>query len=104
MGFIRVARLEEIGDGGLLAVRLEGRTLCLARIGDEVYAFTDNCSHRDYPLSSGELDAEDCTITCDWHGARFDVRSGAALSLPATRPISVHECRVEGEAVFVDPS
>jgi len=43
-------------------------------------------------------------VTCEWHGAMFDIRTGAARSLPATRPIPVYEVRVEGEQVLVDLS
>ena len=102
MAFVKVADLAEVDPGELLGVRIGGRGVCLARVDDEVYAFADNCSHRDFPLSSGEIDTDDCSITCDWHGARFDIRTGAALSLPATRPIRVYPCRVEDGAVLVD--
>lgn len=102
MGFVRVAVLAEIGEGEVLGVRAEGRAVCLARVGDTVYAFADNCSHRDFPLSQGELDPDDCSITCEWHGARFDIRTGDPLALPATRPIAVYPCRVEDGVVFVD--
>lgn len=102
MAFVRVAALDEIEEGGVLAVEAEGRSVCLARLEDEVYAFADNCSHRDFPLSNGELDPDDCSITCEWHGARFDVRTGEALSLPATRPIRVYTSRVEDGEIFVD--
>jgi nitrite reductase/ring-hydroxylating ferredoxin subunit len=102
MAFVRVADLEAIGAGELLGVKVEGKAVCLARVDDEVYAFADNCSHRDFPLSSGELEPENCAITCDWHGARFDIRTGEALSLPATRPIRVYPCRIEDGAVYVD--
>lgn len=102
MAFVKVATLEEIGEGEVLAVEAEGKAVCLARVDDIVYAFADNCSHRDFPLSNGEVDPDDCSITCEWHGARFDIRTGAALALPATRPIPVYECRVEGDAILVD--
>ena len=102
MPFVRVADLEQIGEGELFGVKVEGKAVCLARVDDAVYAFADNCSHRDFPLSSGEIDVDDCSVTCDWHGARFDVRTGAALSLPATRPVRVYPCRVDEGAVLVD--
>lgn len=102
MAFVRVAGAGEIGDGEVLAVQAAGKSVCLARIGDEVFAFANNCSHRDFPLSEGELDPEECSITCDWHGARFDIRTGAVLALPATRPIQVYPCRLDGDEVFVD--
>lgn len=104
MAFVRVASLGELAEGGLLAVEAEGTRICLARADGEVYAFADNCSHRDFPLSEGELDTEECTVTCEWHGAEFDVRSGEALCLPATRPIAVFPCRVDGDEILVDPA
>ena len=102
MGFVKVADLSEIGEGEVLAVEAEGKPVCLARVEDVIYVFADNCSHRDVPLSQGELDPDDFSITCDWHGARFDVRTGAALCLPATRPVRTYPCRVEEGAIYVE--
>jgi 3-phenylpropionate/trans-cinnamate dioxygenase ferredoxin component len=102
MSFVKVATLDEIGEGEVLAVQAEGKAVCLARVDGEVYAFANNCSHREFPLSDGEVDPDDCSITCEWHGARFDIRTGAALSLPATRPIPVYDCRVDGGEIYVD--
>jgi 3-phenylpropionate/trans-cinnamate dioxygenase ferredoxin component len=102
VGWVRVASLEELDEGTTLAIEAEGRKLCLARAEGEVYAIADNCSHRDFPLSLGEVDAEGRTITCEWHGARFDLRSGTAECPPATRPVPVYEVRVEQGGVYVD--
>jgi 3-phenylpropionate/trans-cinnamate dioxygenase ferredoxin subunit len=104
VAFARVASLVEVPEGEVLGVEAEGKQICLARVDGEVYAFADRCSHRDFPLSNGELDTDECTITCEWHGAQFDVRTGAALCLPATRPIPVYPCRVEDDQIFVDAS
>jgi nitrite reductase/ring-hydroxylating ferredoxin subunit len=101
MAFVRVAALAELPEGSVLGVEAEGKRVCLARCEDEVYAFADNCTHRDFPLSAGELDAEDHTITCEWHGAAFDVRTGRALCLPATTAVKVYDCRVEEGAILV---
>jgi 3-phenylpropionate/trans-cinnamate dioxygenase ferredoxin component len=100
--FVRAALLSEVPEGGLLGTKVGDTHVCLAKVEGEVYAFRDNCSHRDFPLSDGEVDPDDCTVTCEWHGATFDMRTGAARSLPATRPIPVYEVKVEGEDVLVD--
>jgi 3-phenylpropionate/trans-cinnamate dioxygenase ferredoxin subunit len=102
MAFVKVATLAELPDGSVLGVEAGEKSICLANCEGEVYAFADNCSHRDFPLSNGELDVEECAITCDWHGAMFDLRSGAPLCLPATRPIAVYECRVEDGDILVN--
>ncbi len=100
--YIKVAVLSDVPPGEVLGVEAAGKRICLANVEGEIYAFQDNCSHRDFPLSQGELDEDDCTITCDWHGARFDIRSGAAVGLPATRPIAVYPVKVEGEEIWVE--
>lgn len=97
--FVRVAALEEVSPGQLLAVEVEGTRICLANTEGEVYAFQDNCSHRDFPLSSGDLG--DHEVECSWHGARFDVRTGRALCLPAIRPIKTYEVKVESGEIFI---
>ena len=102
--FVPVATLSDVSEGEVLGVEAEGKRVCLANVEGEIYAFADNCSHREFPLSNGELDTDDCTITCEWHGAIFDIRSGAALGLPATRPIATYPTRVEEERIFVDVS
>src|SRR5690606_4722428 len=102
MAFVKVASLAALPDGGALGVQAGGKATCLVRVGDTVYAFANNCTHRDFPLSEGEVDPEDCSITCEWHGARFDIRDGRALSLPATRPVHTYRCRVEGPDILVD--
>lgn len=99
----KAAALSELVPGGaVLGVEVAGRRVALARVDDAVYAFADNCSHRDFPLSLGEVDAEACTVTCEWHGAAFDIRTGAPLCAPATRPIAVYETKVEDGAVWVE--
>ncbi|HEX6037717.1 non-heme iron oxygenase ferredoxin subunit [Longimicrobium sp.] len=103
MGWTRIAALPELApEGAVLGVEAAGRRIALARVDGEVYAFADNCSHRDFPLSVGEVDTSACTVTCEWHGAAFDIRTGQPLCAPATRPIAVYEARVEDGAVWVD--
>jgi 3-phenylpropionate/trans-cinnamate dioxygenase ferredoxin component len=103
-GFVHAASVSDVPEGGALGVEVGGERVCLVKVEGEIYAFQDRCSHRDFPLSNGEVDTDDCTITCEWHGAVFDVRTGAARSLPATRPIRVFGTRLEDGSVLVDLS
>lgn len=97
--FVRVAALEDIPPGQLLSVEVEGARICLANTEGEVYAIQDNCSHRDFPLSTGDLEGHE--VECSWHGARFDVRTGRALCLPAIRPVKTYEVKVESGEIYV---
>jgi 3-phenylpropionate/trans-cinnamate dioxygenase ferredoxin component len=98
-GFIRAATLDDVAPGTLLAVELQGRRVCLANADGEIYAVQDNCTHKDFPLSAGEL--EDEQLTCAWHGARFDLATGRALCLPAVKPVRTYEVRVQDGEIFV---
>ena len=102
MAFVKAASLAEVPDGESVGVEVGGRRVCLVNVGGEVYALEDRCSHREFPLAGGEVDAEECSITCEWHGARFDLRSGAPHCPPATRAVPVYAVQVQGDDVMVD--
>jgi 3-phenylpropionate/trans-cinnamate dioxygenase ferredoxin component len=102
VAWVKAAALEELLEGSAVGVEVHGVKLCLVRAEGEVYALADNCSHRDFPLSLGEVDAEACTITCEWHGAAFGLRDGQAACPPATRPVPVFQARVEQGDIYVD--
>jgi len=97
--FVRVARLSEIPDPGRQVVELDERLIVLFKVGGELFALDDVCTHDDGPLGEGEL--VDHTIACPRHGAKFDIRDGRALTMPATRPTVAHQVKIEGDDVFV---
>jgi 3-phenylpropionate/trans-cinnamate dioxygenase ferredoxin component len=98
-GFVRVAALADVEPNTLLQVEVDDVKVCLANADGQIYAFKDNCSHRDFPLSTGELD--DGTVECTWHGARFDMATGRPTRLPAIKPIVTYEVRVENGEILI---
>lgn len=103
MSAIAVASLDELGDTPL-GVEVPGSEIevALVRVGDEIFAIHDECSHGKVRLSEGDVDAPNCAIECYLHGSMFDLRTGAALNLPATRPVPVYPCVIEGDQILVD--
>ncbi|MGI3786097.1 MAG: non-heme iron oxygenase ferredoxin subunit [Janthinobacterium lividum] len=99
-GFVRACSVADVAPDSALAVEVDGTEVAIVRSGDRFYAIADECSHRSVPLSEG--DVEGCTLECSLHGARFDLRTGEALALPATDPVPVYRCRVAGDDVWVD--
>ena len=97
--FRAVASLDEVPPGTMLQVELDGDSVVLAHVGDRVFALRDECTHEEFPLSSGELVGGQ--VTCVLHGARFDLETGAARALPAVRPVRTYEVRVEGEEIQI---
>jgi 3-phenylpropionate/trans-cinnamate dioxygenase ferredoxin subunit len=97
--FRTVARVDEVPTGTMLQVELDGDKIVLAHVGDRVFALHDECTHEEFPLSSGELVGGQ--VTCTLHGARFDLETGAPRALPAVRPVKTYEARVEGEEIQI---
>jgi nitrite reductase/ring-hydroxylating ferredoxin subunit len=74
IGFQRAANKNDIEEGGLLGVELEGNKIVLGRVNGQVFAIDAVCSHKGAPLEEGKL--EGYNLTCPWHYAVFDVRNG----------------------------
>jgi 3-phenylpropionate/trans-cinnamate dioxygenase ferredoxin subunit len=96
--FVPIAAVNELGEGERLFVTIDEFDIVVFEIGGEVFAIADLCSHDDGPLGEGEL--VDHKVVCPRHGARFDVRTGKALSLPAivdipAYPVRLHEGQIE---------
>ena len=101
-GFVKIATIHDIPVGEMRAFEHDGRQIAIYNVGGQLYATDDICSHAYSELHEGYLDTDDCTIECPLHGSRFDIRSGAVLSLPAYEPIAVYPVRVEGDDVLVE--
>lgn len=97
--FVRVASASQIADPGRELVELDDRVLVLLKVDGRFYCLDDVCTHDGGPLSDGPLDGLE--LACPRHGAKFDVATGAALTMPATRATQAHEVKVEGDDVYV---
>lgn len=96
----RVCSFADIPQGGVIPVEVDDYVLALVRVGDEVFAIEDECSHASFPLSDG--DVEGCTVECALHGSRFDLRTGESLGPPATMPVPVFAVSVVDGEVYVE--
>jgi 3-phenylpropionate/trans-cinnamate dioxygenase ferredoxin subunit len=92
--------LESIVEGKPVRLTKNGKDICVARVGDEVFAIEDNCSHQDAALSEGEQNGY--KIECWLHSAEFDLRSGEALTPPASQPVKTYPVSVDGNNVVVE--
>ena len=86
----------------LRKVDIDGVAVAVVRIGDDVYAIGDTCSHADFSLSEGEVFCDEREIECWKHGSMFSLETGEPRCLPATKPVPVYTVRLEGDDVMVE--
>jgi 3-phenylpropionate/trans-cinnamate dioxygenase ferredoxin subunit len=86
-------------EGKPVAVDVNGTAVCVARVGEEVFAVADTCTHSDASLSEGEVSG--FKIECWLHGAEFDLRSGAALTPPATQALQSFKVQRNGNQLVI---
>ena len=98
--FQTVAQTKDISEGMSMSVKVGTERVALFNVAGTYYAIGDSCSHRGGPLSEGELD--ETTVTCPWHGATFDVRTGKNLGAPAPSAVASFKVRVEGNAIQIE--
>jgi 3-phenylpropionate/trans-cinnamate dioxygenase ferredoxin subunit len=99
--FVPVAKVTDVPDPGKELVEVGERLVVLIHAAGHWYALDDVCTHDGGPLSEGPLDPAAGTIACPRHGAKFDVKTGAALTMPATKPTKIHQVKIEGDRVLI---
>jgi len=92
--------LATLVEGKSVRIEKNGEPICLARVGDEVFAIGDTCSHSDASLAEGEISG--FKIECWLHGAEFDLRTGDALTPPAVAPVKSYPVTIDGDSVTVE--
>lgn len=102
MPHVRVARASEVAVGSATVVDVGGVAIAVFRRPEGWFAIEHTCTHRGGPL--GEGDVEGFTVTCPWHGGRFDLRTGQVLGPPPARPVRAFPVVVVGEEVSLEVS
>ena len=97
-----VCRLTDLAPNSASRFEVGGRPVAVVRIGDDVYAIGDTCSHADVSLSEGEVWTETKEIECWKHGSTFSLLTGEPTTLPATQPVPVYVARVVDGMIEID--
>ncbi|HBQ20341.1 MAG TPA: hypothetical protein DD708_00230 [Deltaproteobacteria bacterium] len=99
MGWVTVAKKNELSEGQTKAFVVEGKDIAIAQVKGNYYAFFNECSHAQFPIDQGTL--SDTVIECPHHGATFDITTGEALTLPAVTPLKIFKVKVDGEEIKI---
>ena len=97
--FVEVCSSEDIPDPGKKVFEVEDQFVVVFHVNGQFYCLDDVCTHDGGPLGEGTI--EGMCVRCPRHGAKFDIRTGKALTMPATVDTRCHEVKVENGKVFV---
>ena len=100
--YVSVARVGEIPPGGVKTMRVGDQEIAVFNLAGSYHVMDDVCTHDGGPLAEGII--AEHVIECPRHGARFDIRTGAVLGMPATQPVTTYPVRVHGDEIQVDLS
>jgi nitrite reductase/ring-hydroxylating ferredoxin subunit len=98
--FLKAAGTQDILAGQGKKVNVGGKHIALFNIDGNYYAIDDTCTHKGGPLSEGEVSGS--TITCPWHSATFDVKTGEVVSPPAAVGVFRYNVRVIGNDIEIE--
>ena len=96
----RVAASKDIEAGQAIAVEVNGQRIAIFNLNGVFHAISDTCTHRGGPLSQGKVKGS--TVTCPWHGAQFDIRTGNVLAPPAPTGVSSYKVVVEDGEIKIE--
>ena len=99
MTFIKIAEVNQVADGEVKKFIIKDKIIAVANVGGEFFVIDDTCSHAKCSLSRGRLSGKE--LACPCHGAKFDVKTGKALTLPATVPVASYEVKIEKDNIMV---
>ena len=99
MTWTKACRTSDIEEGEGYQFQRE-RPIALFNVDDEYFAIDDTCTHDESSLADGYVDGD--IVECAWHFAKFCIRTGEALSLPATCPVATYAVKVDGDDVLID--
>ena len=99
-GFVKAAKSDEIAPGQGKVVELDGKKIAIFNVEGAFYAIDDTCTHRGGPLSEGEVIGT--TVTCPWHRAQYDLKTGGVLGPPAPQGVASYKVVVEGDDVRIE--
>lgn len=99
--FIKALSNSELEEGSILAVGINGERIALYKIGGEIYATSEMCSHSDCSLEDFGKIVESDQVECICHGARFRIKTGEVTRVPAEVPLKTYAVRVEENEVWV---
>ncbi len=98
--FRKAAQTQDLAPGTATLLEIEGRGIALFNVGGKFYAVDNTCTHRGGPLAEGAIEGD--VVTCPWHGATYNIKTGEVLGPPAPSGVASYNVRVEGSDIEIE--
>ncbi len=98
--FKKAAETKDLEPGTAKLVEIEGREIALFNVDGKFHAIDNTCTHQGGPLAEGEIGGN--VVTCPWHGATYNIKTGEVLGRPAPSGVASYNVRVEGEDIEIE--
>ena len=98
--FIKFVSTDELTEGMGKLIEIEEKQIALFNVGGDFYALENACTHRGGPLAEGKINGE--VVTCPWHGAQFNIKTGEVLRPPAPISVTGYNVRIVGTDVEIE--
>lgn len=98
--FLKVATTDEVAVGEAKLIEIDDKRVALFNLDGAYCALDDTCTHQGGPLSEGFV--EEGIVTCPWHGARFNVKTGEVTGPPVRRGVARYNVRVQGKDIEIE--
>lgn len=100
-GFVAAGKPEDFTPGSMKVVKVDDKEVCVTKVEDGFYAFSNLCTHSQQPMNFGYVKGKEAV--CIYHWAIFDATNGAVIKGPAYEPLQTYEVKVEDGLVQVGP-
>ena len=97
---VKTVKTSEITENSVKVVNVDDKDIAIFNVEGDFYAIDDLCSHAEASLAEGEV--FDCKVECPLHGAEFDLKTGQAVTLPATKPVASYVISIEDEVIYLE--
>ncbi len=97
--YVRIAETRDVPKNDMRVFKVSGREMLIVNVEDKFYAFENHCPHMGYPLYLGSLEGK--VLTCGFHYAKFDVRTGKSLGPVTRRPLKKFKVKIQNSSILV---
>jgi nitrite reductase/ring-hydroxylating ferredoxin subunit len=99
---MKISGVKPPEPGKAIRVTVDGTAVAVFNVGGLLYGVDEKCTHVGGPLDRGAVSGT--TVTCPWHGSQFDLRTGAVVRGPASRPVKSYRVHAEADGLAIDPN